>query len=205
MSDKLKELYIKNSKLPRRYLEDISLVPCDEDIQSFERLNNIKNKIVKFIKHHNNLLITSSNTGNGKTTWTAKIILHYINDHAHEYSYPRNTPVLFINVPEFLMKKKLSISDNVVAEEVSEIEKCIFTAKIVVFDDIATKLATDFDKELLYTYINYRTDNLLTNIYTTNISIYNLPDELGDRLADRIISYSTCIEIAGPGMRGITK
>ena len=205
MSDKLKELYIKNSRLPKRYTKDIVLYPQEVDIKSFDRLNNIKNKIVAFIKQNNNLLLTSSNTGNGKTTWAAKIILYYINEYAHNFSYPDNTPVLFINVPEFLTKKKIAISDINTAEEVSEIEKCIFSAKVVVFDDVATKTATDYDKELLYMYINYRTNNFLTNIYTTNISVYNLSEEMGDRLSDRIISYSTCIELKGAGMRGNTK
>lgn len=202
MSEKLKALYIKNSRLPSRYTEDIILYPQPADVKAFERLDNIKNKITIFMKKHNNLLITSSNTGNGKTTWAAKIILHYIDSYAQEYSFKDNTPVLFVNIPEYLTKKKLAMSDKALAEEISEIEKAIFTAKIVVFDDIATKIATDYDREVLYMYINNRTDNFLTNIYTTNISIYNLSNELGSRLADRIVGYSTCIELNGAGMRG---
>ena len=206
MEDKFKSLYIKNSRLPKRYAEDISLVPTTQgDLESFGYLNKVKENIVKFVKLHKNLLISSNEVGNGKTSWAAKILLYYINEHAYLYAYDRDTPVLFINVPEFLMKKKLSINDSTLTEEINSIEKCIFSANIVVFDDIATKTASDYDKELLYTYINYRTDNLLTNIYTTNISIYNLPNELGDRLADRIIGYSKCVELNGSGMRGNNK
>lgn len=203
MSEKLKELYIKNSRLPKRYVEDISLYPsCPKDEEAFEYLNMVKNKIVSFVKLHHNLLITSNNTGNGKTSWAAKIILHYIDSYAQDYSFKDNTPVLFINIPNFLMQKKLAISDRVVAEEVTEIEKAILSAKIVVFDDIATKVATDYDREILYTYINNRTSNYLTNIYTTNVSLYNLKEELGERIADRVIGYSKCVELTGAGMRG---
>ena len=100
MSEKLKALYIKNSRLPSRYTEDITLYPQPADVKAFERLDNIKNKITIFMKKHNNLLITSNNTGNGKTTWAAKIILHYIDSYAQEYSFKDNTPVLFVNIPE---------------------------------------------------------------------------------------------------------
>jgi DNA replication protein DnaC len=206
MSDKLKELYIKNSRLPKRYIDEAktaNLIPTTEsDCESFEYLNKVKNNIVSFVKFHHNLLITSDHPGNGKTSWAAKIILHYIDSYAHEYSFKNNTPVLFINVPDFLMKKKIAISDKSVAEEMSEIEKAILTAKIVVFDDIATKVATDYDREILYSFINNRTDNYLTNIYTSNIFVYNLSEELGERIADRIIGYSKCVELTGAGMRG---
>ena len=203
MSEKLKELYIKNSRLPKRYVEDISLYPsCPKDEEAFEYLNKVKDNIVSFVRLHHNLLITSEHVGNGKTTWAAKIILHYIDTYAQEYSFKNNTPVLFINIPDFLMRKKLAISDKLIADEISEIEKSILTAKIVVFDDIATKVASDYDREILYSYINYRTDNLLTNIYTSNIFVYNLSEELGERIADRVIGYSKCVELTGAGMRG---
>ena len=206
MSEKLKELYIKNSRLPKRYIEEAktaNLRPTTEsDCESFEYLNKVKDNIVSFVRLHHNLLITSEHVGNGKTTWAAKIILHYIDAYAQEYSFKNNTPVLFLNIPDFLMKKKIAISDKTVAEEIAEIEKAILTAKIVVFDDIATKAASDYDKEILYSYINYRTDNFLTNIYTSNIFVYNLSEELGERIADRVIGYSKCVELTGAGMRG---
>lgn len=206
MSEKLKELYIKNSRLPKRYIEEAktaNLQPTTEsDYESFCYLKKVKENIVSFVRLHHNLLITSEHVGNGKTTWAAKIILHYIDVYAQEYSFKNNTPVLFINIPNFLMKKKMAISDKTVAEEIAEIEKAILTAKIVVFDDIATKVASDYDREILYSYINYRTDNLLTNIYTSNIFVYNLSEELGERIADRVIGYSKCVELTGAGMRG---
>lgn len=206
MAEKLKELYIKNSRLPKRYIEEAktaNLQPTTEsDYEAFCYLKKVKENIVSFVRLHHNLLITSEHVGNGKTTWAAKIILHYIDAYAQEYSFKNNTPVLFINIPNFLMKKKMAISDKTVAEEIAEIEKAILTAKIVVFDDIATKVASDYDREVLYSYINYRTDNLMTNIYTSNIFVYNLSEELGERIADRVIGYSKCVELTGAGMRG---
>lgn len=206
MSDKLKELYIKNSRIPKRYVEEArtaNLTPTTPgDGEAFEYLNMVKNKITSFVKLHHNLLITSKHPGNGKTSWAAKILLYYIDSYAHEYSFKYNTPVLFINIPDFLMKKKIAINDKSVAEEIAEMEKSILTAKIVVFDDIATKVATPYEREILYSYINHRTNELLTSIYTTNISVDDLHEELGPRIADRVIGYSKCVELNGAGMRG---
>ena len=200
----LTELYLKNSRIPKRYLQNISLVPAtNNDLTSFKRLKAVETNIVRFVKMHQNLLIASNVFGNGKTTWATKILKSYIYNYACKYAFQNNTPVLYINIPEFLMKKKLSISDVSISEEIRDIEKCIYTAKIVVFDDIATKLATDYDRDLLYTYINYRTDNLLTSIYTTNISSNRLKEQLDERIADRVIGYSVCIEFDGPGRRGV--
>ena len=199
----LKEVYIKNSRLPLRLREEkLDLKPSTtNDLNSFKRLKAIKDNIKLFVDKHQNLLISSENVGNGKTTWSAKIIRAYIDDYAQNYSFINNTPVLFINVPQFLMKKKLAINNSDELAEIEEIERCIFSSDIVVFDDIATKTASDYDKELLYVYINYRTDNFLTSIYTTNVSKTDLEKELGERLADRIIGYSVCIELDGASRR----
>lgn len=201
--DELREIYIKNSRLPLRLREgNLDLKPSTtNDLNSFKRLKAIKDNIKLFVDKHQSLLISSDNVGNGKTTWSAKIIKAYIDDYAKNYSFANNTPVLFINIPQFLMNKKLAINNPEIAAEIEEIEKCIFSSDIVVFDDIATKTASDYDKELLYVYVNYRTDNFLTNIYTTNVSKNDLEKELGERLADRIVGYSVCIELDGASRR----
>lgn len=199
----LKELYLKNSRLPKRYLEDATLFPVAEDYEAFAKLKKVDENINIFVHQGQNLLITSNETGNGKTSWAAKILKSYINDWACRFAFDDRTPALFINVPEFLAKKKLAINDPEIALEISEIEKCIFTSKLVVFDDIATKSATQFEYDLLYMYINYRTNNLLTSIYTTNISKDRLAEELDERLADRIIGFSiTQVEFKSPSRRG---
>lgn len=201
----LKDLYTKNSRIPLKYLKNTDFVVPAIDSKSYSNLANIRDKIELFVKQHQNLLISSNTVGNGKTTWACKILLNYIDKYACNYAFPNSIPALFINVPEFLMKKKLAINDSKMLEEVSELEKGIFEAKIVVFDDIATKTASDYDKELLYVYVNSRINNLLTSIYTTNVLKDDLEVELGERLASRIIGESNVIKLLGPAMRGYNK
>lgn len=206
MSETTKEfltnLYIKNSRIPKRYIPKISLAPTTEnDLVSFKRLKAIEDNIVKFVQMHQNLLISSSEVGNGKTTWATRILKSYIYNYAYQFAYDNNTPVLYLNVPEYLSLKKRTISNPELLQEANKIEDCIYSSKIVLFDDIATKLASDYDKELLYCYINSRTDNLLTSIYTTNISVNALDEAIGERVADRLIGYSVCIELNGASRR----
>lgn len=64
----LKEVYLNNSLIPKRYLNEISLIPAKVDEQVFKELNNIKLNIKEFVDKGENLLICSNNVGNGKTT-----------------------------------------------------------------------------------------------------------------------------------------
>lgn len=199
------QLYIKNSGLPKMYYANTTLkAATDNDLEMFRKLKAIEEDIVNFVKEGKNLLISSNMVGNGKTTWATKMLKSYVTDYACYFPFPNQnqTPVLYVNFPEFLNRKKLAMSNPDMLEKVKHIEDSIYTAKLVVFDDIATKLASDYDKELLYVYINYRTSNKLSTIYTTNIPASMLRGELGERVADRIIGYSECVEFNGPGRRG---
>lgn len=199
------QLYIKNSGLPKMYYANTTLkAATDNDLEMFRKLKEIEDDVANFVKEGKNLLISSNMVGNGKTTWATKILKSYVTNYACYYSFPKQnqTPALYVNFPEFLNQKKLAISNPDMLDKVKHIEDSIYTAKLVVFDDIATKLASDYDKELLYVYINYRTSNKLSTIYTTNISSNMLESQIGARVADRITGYSECIEFNGPGRRG---
>ena len=60
------------------------LSPDDCDIESFDRLNNIKNNINKFVHKANHLLIMGEHLGCGKTSWAVKILLEYLNVHSSD-------------------------------------------------------------------------------------------------------------------------
>ena len=198
------EKFIKNSGLPRRYTSNIPMKPAtDNDLEMYKRLKEIETNAADFVNSGRNLLITSNIVGNGKTTWATKILNSYIYNYACNYTYSdiNYTPALFINFPELLAQTKKAISNENILERVQRIDECVYTAKLVVFDDIATKMASEYDMELLYVYINYRTNNMLSSIFTTNISANMLESQIGARVADRITGYSECIEFNGPGRR----
>ena len=200
-SEKRKEYLIKESGLPIRNIENIQLIPEVKDVEAFKQLSLIKDNIVKFVNEGYNLLIYSNNPGNGKTTWASKLGLEYIN---YISQYATENPFLYINLPLFFDIRKASIQDKSLSDEVYRVESLIKQAKLVIFDDIGIRDLSEFEKQLFYIWVEYRTSNKKSCIYTSNIYPQHFVNIFGPRIADRIIGYSTVIEIKGQSRRNDT-
>jgi len=185
----LLDTYIKNSLIPKRYLKDIILTPTNKDLETFRELNEIRDNIKQFVDNGNNLLICSRNAGNGKTTIAVKLLKAYINE-VSELSFTNNTPALFINVNNFINDKKLAISDKTMASKINQIEKNILTAKLVIFDDIADKSLSEYDMNAMYYWLDYRTANLKSCIFTSNMLPEQLAQTLSGKVYSRVVNYS---------------
>lgn len=198
----LKEVYLNNSLIPKRYLNEISLIPAKVDEQVFKELNNIKLNIREFVDKGENLLICSNNVGNGKTTWSIKFLKEYI-DEVQNIKFKNNCPALFINVTNFLNEKKLSISDPELHSKVIDTERKILSSKLVVFDDLGVKDISQFDMGNLYYWIDERTNNMKSCIFTSNLLPKQLRNILDERLYSRIVKYSTIKEIKDGDNRNV--
>lgn len=196
--DIVKETYLKRSRIPLRYQKDISLIPEKIDLEVFKTLSSVEKDIKSFVKEGKNLFLFSKNVGNGKTSWAIKIGKAYI-DYASDYAI--QCPVLFINIPSFLFKKKASITDPSLRDEVASIENNILNARLVIWDDIAIKDLSEYDRDQLYVWIDTRTANYKSNIYTSNIDINELESIVGARIYDRVVNYSTTLNIKGHSRR----
>ena len=79
------------------------LKPDECDVPAFEKLADIQNNIVDFTKNGGLLYIYSKICGNGKTTWTIKMMLQYFNEiWRGNCLEPRG---IFVNVPTFIKKE----------------------------------------------------------------------------------------------------
>ena len=185
----LEDVYLENSMIPKRYLKEIKLDASSRDLKTFEELNNIKNDIKNFVDRGDNLLICSNNVGNGKTSWATKLMKEYIKVVSNR-SFENNTPALFINVNSFLNEKKLSISDPTLSDKIKKMEKAILSAKLVVFDDMANKNLSEYDMDVMYYWLDYRTSNLKSCIFTTNQLPEQLRKTLSARVYSRVVNYS---------------
>ena len=190
--DKLEKRYIDLSLMPKRYIFEIALTPSKKDVKAFQALAEIKSNVKDFVKKGKNLFIYSNHVGNGKTTFATKIMKEYIHQVSDVYI---DYPALFINVNDFINKKKIAISNNDIRSYVEKVESNILSAKLVIFDDVGVTNISDYDSNLLYYWINYRTDNMLSSIYTSNLSPDKLKTIIDERIFSRIVNYSTCIEI----------
>ena len=159
------------------------------DLEQFKQLAEIEKNICKFVKEGKNLYLHSAIPGNGKSSWSLRLIEAYFNKiWARSEAKCR---VLFISVPRFL----LAIKDNITNKSsyVEYIKENVLEADLVVWDDLAAKTSSEFELTHLFSIIDNRLALGKSNIYTSNLNRQQLYTAIGERLTSREckISY-TC-------------
>ena len=175
----------------------VVLTPQKEDHKAFLRLKEIKNGIGEFVSNGKNLLIYSKNTGNGKTEWSKKLLLSYLD--SIWSTTDLRCRALFVSMPRFVYSMKENLSSQ--NDYYNYIHTNLFVADLVVWDEINYKEWTPFESEYMLNVISYRVSKGLSNIYTTNYDLETIQKKLGTRLASRIVGCSELIEIVGKDRR----
>ena len=91
------------SGIPEIYWDEIVLDVRREDVDAYKRLNEIKQNIYDISEPRldmKNLLICSSKTGNGKTSWAIKLLQFFIFKSAQHY--PEEENGFFVPTTEFV-------------------------------------------------------------------------------------------------------
>lgn len=169
------------------------------DREAFSYLKSIERNIEQFVNSGKNLYICSRNTGNGKTLWATRFIQEYFNAIWHKSDV--GCKALFVHVPKLLLELKENISNK--SAYVEHIKENILNAPLVVWDEVGTKSATQFEHEHLLNFINTRVNNGLSNIYTSNLMPEELCEKLGDRLYSRVVNLSTVVTLYGKDKRNL--
>ena len=170
------------------------------DLEQFKQLAAIENDIVNFVKEGKNLYLHSANCGNGKSSWSIRLAQAYFNK-----IWARSEVkcrVLFISVPRYLLAIKDNISNrNAYAEYIKE---NVLEADLVIFDDLAAKMGSEFELTHLLNIIDNRISLGKSNIYTSNLNRQQLYTALGERLTSRVANMSIDIELRGADKRVLT-
>ena len=169
------------------------------DLKQFKQLAEIEQDIVKFISEGKNLYLHSANCGNGKSSWSLRLAEAYFNK-----IWARTEPkcrVLFISVPRFLLALKDDIT--VKSSYVEYIKNNVLEADLVIWDDIAAKMGSEFELTHLLNIIDNRLALNKSNIYTSNLNRQQLYNALGERLTSRIANMSVDIELFGADKRNL--
>lgn len=189
------------SGLPDVYYEPFTLTPEDVDLPAFEYLDSIKNDIVDFVQSGQQLYLYSPSYGNGKTSWSIKLMQNYFNAIWEGNGYKQRG--IFLHVPTFLLDLKRSISTP--NETFQELIHALDEVDLVIWDDIASIKLSDYDYTMLLSHIDQRLLKKKCNIYTGNITGKRLEEVLGQRLASRISSSSHLVEFRGGDRRKSNK
>lgn len=171
------------------------------DLEQFQQLAAIEKDIVNFVQSGRNLYLHSTNCGNGKTSWSLRLVQAYFNK-----IWARSDSTchaLFINMPRFF----LALKDNISAKNsyISYIKENILKADIVVWDDISHHVSTDYEITNLLSLIDTRIAYGKANIYTSNCPPQALASCLETRLASRISNLSTVIMLQGSDKRTLSQ
>lgn len=162
------------------------------DYNEFLQLADIDKNIVDFIKSGKNIYLHSSNCGNGKTSWALRLAGDYITSPKIWPKASNQCLVLFISVPRLLLSLKEDISKK--SDYVSYIKKNVLDADLVIWDDIAAKVGTEFELTHLFNFIDTRIARKKSNIYTSNLNPIELDNALEARLKSRVC-YENVIDI----------
>lgn len=185
-----------NSGLPKSKYMPIRLSPQSNDRRAFERLADVREDIDEFVEQGRNLYICGKTPGNGKTSWAIKMLQTYFVYVSEGNIF--NVKGMFVSVPELLLKLK-DFNNPLENEYKENLKSC----DLLILDDIAVTGISQYDYLQLFTLIDGRMLANKSIIFTSNvISLKELENAIGERLASRIWGNSTVIEIKGGDMRG---
>lgn len=169
----------------------------------FDYMDNIKENV-----ESGKGLYLYGNVATGKTTLACRILNSYIQNRKRLYdnivkdndeSYCMG---VYIEVSKFLEDYRNNYSNQ--DEEFEQLLYNVFNSPLVIFDDIGVEKVSEWTMNRLYDIINYRINNNLCNIFTSNKSIDDIRNTLGDRIASRIGRCAIPVYFKGEDM-GIMK
>ena len=183
---------VEQSGIPEnRWMPDV-LYPDDCDYEAFRKLADTKEDIRNFVEAGNNLYIYSERTGNGKTSWSIKLMLKYFDSIWAGNGF--RCRGLFVHVPTFLTQLK---NFNKQDDEFDRVKQMLPSVDLVVWDDIASTNLSNYDHSQMITFIDQRTLNQKSNIFTGNLKQSGIEKSLGARLASRVWNASQRVELKG--------
>lgn len=197
---------LEQSNIPEVYWDEIKLTMRPNDIDAYKRLNDIKENIISISESNvnmKNLLICSSKTGNGKTSWSLKILQYFIFKSAQELYYANEVSPngFFVPTTEFVLLSKEY--DSSYRKRYWNMLDMIEKSRVVVFDDIGAGEYSRAEYMALLSAIDGRVFRKQYCIFTSNFIEKDevVVKKLGERLADRVFETSEKIILNGDGVR----
>jgi DNA replication protein DnaC len=187
------------SRIPLGYRYNMALIPQVKDVPAFEELNEFKENIVSNVREGSNLYIWGKSTGCGKTSWACKIMSYYFRKIA--FTSGLENEGLYIYLPTFLndLRDSFDSKDPEFKKQLEMVTSC----NLLIIDDLGSEKLTEWVRERIVSIIHTRVSNGLSTIYTSNLSPDELRQEMGDRIASRVLGCSQIVEITGADRRGV--
>lgn len=132
-------------------------------------------------------LVLHGKTGTGKTHLAVAILRRMLENKEDEllktsYDPP---PIFFKSVPDILLALRESFK-NKDGDTEGDIVDFYSEIPVLALDDLGSEKTTEFTITSLYVIIDRRDRNLLQTIITTNLTLKEIEDKLGARIASRL-------------------
>jgi DNA replication protein DnaC len=196
---KLNELFEK-SGLPKKYFEPQVLVEREADKECWEWLEDVRANIVEEVRNGLSIVIASTTVGNGKTSWAVRLLQRYLAETALDGRIVEKG--MFVVSAQLLTEFGDYNYFQTMQEFLERFER-LKTCELLVIDEIGGGSLNRASYPYLYDLVNYRVDNNLSTIYTTNYTDDEIIELLGQRLYSRIYDTSVVLEFEASNVRGL--
>lgn len=153
---------------------------------SFENYNGgdeVKRYLVDASKQNQDVLLCGK-TGCGKTHLAVSTLRGKI-ERATKPFKEYTKQALFITVPELLFEIRQTFKDDSYETERSIVDK-YSTVSLLILDDLGAEKATEWGESTLYLIIDRRNREQLWTIVTSNLTLPEIEQSLGARIASRL-------------------
>lgn len=106
----------------------------------------------------------------------------------------------FIPVPDLLDSIRATYGEHA-TEDDHKLLRRVKDVELLVLDDIGAERPSDWVVEKLFTIINRRHSEMLPTFFTSNLSIPQLAERLGERITWRIVEMCDVVHLKGPNLR----
>lgn len=200
---------IELSGIPKefRYATKDNYIFDDDNMKYKDVLMEHFVRVIDLVKKGANTLFVSKQKGTGKTRAACTIGNEFIlktclNPQWFDFENPL---VLYVKYGQWAnsLRSMHLIGDQATNKRVHNFVEKMKNVPLLIIDDIGSGRITPIVQDLTYDVIDYRKENQLSTIYTSNI----LPDDLeksnylGDIIVSRMLYRTTVIELSGKDRR----
>ena len=178
----LRELPGKVEAEPWMYLNKIDIPPkyLDTSLDTFKGGANLIKASREYLKNPINNLLFTGNCGSGKTHIACAILRELVKQ-GKDY-------VRFKSVPDLLYDLRNSYRENPLQTE-REIIQEYTTSRFIVLDDLGAEKTSEYSITSLYRILDKRVNKNYTTIITTNLSLKQIENNFGSRIASRLSEF----------------
>lgn len=165
-------------------LESIPLIYKQACIENLEIGKDVLSSVLKILENSFSLAVFWGDSGRGKTYVACAIL--------NEYKRSGKVSGKFINFSEMYQQWKHDQDTNIF--------QSLKSVDFLVLDDIGIRAPTEAFLDFFYSILNYRYNNLLKTIITTNLDSKSLTEKFGPQIASRLAS-GEIIKFSGSDLR----